>query len=419
MEKFILNKMNKSKMNKLAVSMMISYVILVSMTIGLSIAVYAWLKTYNIEPGIDCKKDTSIILTDYSCNNEVLEIIIKNNGRFNVDGFILTVAERGENLPITYLYEAGVSSLGKLAGNYHFDPVLGPGKTEIARFSNFSEKNSVKQEVNLSNISLVQIQPYMLSKNKKNRIICEEAVIKQSIEDCSTRLTLHLIPIPTPLAYFAFDDDNSDGIVNDLGSGNNDGTCAFGTTCPTYLSNGGKLGGAYDFDGIDDYIDVGDVSAFDFDGTQPFTISAWVKPTQVTGFDTIISKSDSTSGWSFQVGNLAVEAGDYLMMTFDTFEELSADNNNLVIYDLWTHVTVINIPNEPMRLFINGLEVTGYQTQNTVSRNPPTGFDFEIGRRHGGPSFPLYFTGAMDELKIWNVALSDEEIAQVYISSIS
>ena len=55
------------KRDKKGVSEILSYVILISIAVSLSIGVYAWLKDYaNVNPKIDCKDGTSIMLSDYN-----------------------------------------------------------------------------------------------------------------------------------------------------------------------------------------------------------------------------------------------------------------------------------------------------------------------------------------------------------------
>ena len=52
--------------NKKAVSLMLSYVLLVTITIGLAIAVFSWLRLIaNIEPVVSCEDGTAILITDY------------------------------------------------------------------------------------------------------------------------------------------------------------------------------------------------------------------------------------------------------------------------------------------------------------------------------------------------------------------
>ena len=56
---------------------------------------------------------------------------------------------------------------------------------------------------------------------------------------------------------------------------------------PNYTT-AGKFGGAYEFDGVDDYIGFGDVLNM---GTDNFTITAWIYPNSVTGERPIFNKA--------------------------------------------------------------------------------------------------------------------------------
>ena len=75
--------MKKRGKSKLAVSLMVSYVLLVSISIIVGVGVFAWLKIVsNAEPTVDCKEGTSIVLNSISCNLETERITLnlKNNG---------------------------------------------------------------------------------------------------------------------------------------------------------------------------------------------------------------------------------------------------------------------------------------------------------------------------------------------------
>jgi len=159
--------------DKKAVSLMVSYVILISIAIGLSIAVFVWLKDYaNISPKIDCKEGTSIILEDYSDNPGTISLTLKNNGLFNISGIILHVGNNTERTPIDRLMPDPSSDGGNLKGYYDFDPDLGPNN--LPKTIIFSKDDS-------NAITIISIQPYI--KNEKgDAIVCESAVIKQNLE---------------------------------------------------------------------------------------------------------------------------------------------------------------------------------------------------------------------------------------------
>ena len=185
----MLRKMNKKnflrRKSKKAVSLMVSYVLLISIAIFLAIAVYGSLKILsNVSPKVDCKPDTSFIVEEYSCPNEnSFSITLRNNGNFNINGIILTVTGNLDKAPIINLDPAfGIG--GTRSGYYVFSNDLKPGKTATATYSN-KERGSLVQfdPIGSDSIVAIRIQPFILDKSA-NPLICEKAVIDQPIEPC-------------------------------------------------------------------------------------------------------------------------------------------------------------------------------------------------------------------------------------------
>ena len=81
--------------DKKAVSVMIGYVLLVSLAIIMGGLIYAWMKTYVPNEGLECPDGTSLMIKEYKYNCSDLSTInltIKNNGRFDVGGFYIHVS---------------------------------------------------------------------------------------------------------------------------------------------------------------------------------------------------------------------------------------------------------------------------------------------------------------------------------------
>ncbi len=183
------NKNKKSKKsivgkmyNKKAISLMLSYVILISIAIAMSITIFAWLKLVaNIEPIVSCEEGTSIIVYDYSCVDDKFILILKNNGLFNVDGFILNVGNDTQRAPIVHLIPV-VRERGSIDGKYFFETALSPEETIEVGFTNKAMENGKTDVVNFKYIRNIRIQPFIIESGE--RIICGEAVIKQNLEDC-------------------------------------------------------------------------------------------------------------------------------------------------------------------------------------------------------------------------------------------
>ena len=92
------------------------------------------------------------------------------------------------------------------------------------------------------------------------------------------------------LAYYTGDNTPDDSL------GNYNGTLVNGTTYGT-----GKINQSFSFDGVNDYVNMGNV--LDFDGSTPFSISTWVKFDVLGNIEFLINKRDTTSsvrGYSLQ-----------------------------------------------------------------------------------------------------------------------
>lgn len=111
-----------NKKNRKGVSMMISYVILISIAIAMSIGVLAFLNAYaNVEPLPECNSETSLMLDDYDCSGNLLRLHMKNNGFFNVSGYTLLVGNTTQRIPIyTLVTDDGISDHGLGSGHLVF-----------------------------------------------------------------------------------------------------------------------------------------------------------------------------------------------------------------------------------------------------------------------------------------------------------
>ena len=171
--------------NKKAVSLMVSYVLLISIAIVVATGVFVWLRTMsNIAPPADCKEGTSLILENYLCTFGIdggIDLHLKNNGYFNIDGVILSVGNDTEIFPVVYLMPdpEGIFK-GSVKGHYFFSTTLGPGEITSANFSNTDGEDM--EIVDFNNVRIIQIQPFIIETTRK--VVCQNAIIKQTINNC-------------------------------------------------------------------------------------------------------------------------------------------------------------------------------------------------------------------------------------------
>jgi len=174
-------------MNKIGVSEIVSYVLLISIAMGISVGVYAWMKVYAVSPtAIDCKEGTSITIQSYECSLPLedpawIKLTVRNNGRFNVTGVIVAVANSSEREPEHYLKLSDSGTWDNLQEGYAFfsDP-LRPGAEQTIEFSNKIKTDTV---IGINSINAIQVQTFVIDK-KNNRILCKNN-IKQKIENCN------------------------------------------------------------------------------------------------------------------------------------------------------------------------------------------------------------------------------------------
>lgn len=174
-------------------------------------------------------------------------------------------------------------------------------------------------------------------------------------------------------------------------------------------------GRAIDFDGIDDYIDLGNI--YD-DLSLPVTISVWVKIDPVTGYACPIFNSQDNlplyNGVTFIVSASAVsiQYGDGQGENNPSFRRgKSAAIPNIV--GRWAHLTAIMRGPSDMELFINGINVGGAYGGDS---NLPMASAFPADNAKIGfwlsNGITTRYKGVMDELRIYNRALSETEIRQ-------
>ena len=248
-----------------------------------------------------------------------------------------------------------------------------------------------------------------------------------------------------PIGYWTFE-SGSDGVVHDVSSaGNNlDGTrrSTFGDARPSFDSST-KILGASSMKFIhssDDAVTVPDNNALDFSTDDPFTLSAWIKrggntPSQFGG---IIVKSAQTSfgGVDSPFEGYALWFNDtqqrkpafYLYRNISGIEQLriAADDFQMTNTDTdWHNIVVTYNGNSNLsgvKMYFDGSSIDISLTA-TDTLDPgddittSTDLCFAGFINNTGNNSRLYsFDGNMDEIAIWNKALSADEVAASYNS---
>jgi hypothetical protein len=150
--------------------------------------------------------------------------------------------------------------------------------------------------------------------------------------------------------------------------------------------------------------------ADDLDLTTTFTIEMWIKPSNVTGgLQHILSKWGSTADAAYHMA-ITNEVGLEGRLQFGTRD--TPGGSNTFAYssaplesDVWQHVAIA-FDNGEARLYVDGQLDTVHAGMHVPQ---VTGQAISLGREESHN--PNYYSGLIDEVRIWNVARTAGQIA--------
>ncbi len=205
-----------------------------------------------------------------------------------------------------------------------------------------------------------------------------------------------------------------DGNANDI-AGTNNGTLQGGATA----TGVGEVGQAFSFDGATGYVQIPDAPALK---PTNLTVEAWVRFSSLdstgsggspAGDQYIVFKQNSRSSnfEGYFLGKTRISGQDHFTFQVTSVDgtDVELDSVSLVSTGVWYHVAAVRGSNY-VQLYVNG----NRESTNTVS------FPQDYG------TLPLYFgtsgqsywdhkfSGLLDEVSLYNRALSSNEVAAIY-----
>lgn len=225
-----------------------------------------------------------------------------------------------------------------------------------------------------------------------------------------------------PVAWYKFDECQGTTAYNSAKNGNGDaagnngiisagdatgsndyvGTCA-GSAGEMWADGAtGKIGSSLEFDGTNDYVD--NFSIPTQTGPNKITVAGWIKPDASHDGRFFTPHANGTDNWiSFYLDKLRV----YYTETTDV-NNRSLFSTNTVPLNQWTHFAV-SIDDKTIKIYLNGnLDA---EVVDTIDIGNWSGL-FTIGRR--GALSQNYFSGQIDDVRIYNYALTEAQVKEVY-----
>ncbi|MBW8039347.1 MAG: hypothetical protein FVQ85_05055 [Planctomycetes bacterium] len=214
-----------------------------------------------------------------------------------------------------------------------------------------------------------------------------------------------------PIAYWKFDE--ASGTTAYDSAGFNHGT-VYGAQWTS-----GQVDSALDFDGMNDYVDIPYDSSLDIDASEGITLSVWIKLNSYPGTlnqGPIFGLYDSTGAGTKNY--LSIMKSNYgNVISWDQWPKTSYGWIESIKPDLdtWYHVTVVE-DSSYRAIYINGSLDASDNTPESYEGNPPD--TIRIGCRADDWA-PFYFDGTIDEVVVYNIVLSADDIQQHYLSGLN
>lgn len=162
----------------------------------------------------------------------------------------------------------------------------------------------------------------------------------------------------------------------------------------------GKIGGALEFDGIDDFVSIPNESSFDITGS--ITVSAWIKVESFSKeWQAIVTKGDRA--WRLHRASDTERVG---WACSDLARKQVGDlfGKKAVMDDRWHHIAGV-LDGKQMSIFVDGTLDASAESSPNISVN-----DFPVLIGANAQVKERLFRGLIDDVRIYNRALSIDEI---------
>lgn len=199
------------------------------------------------------------------------------------------------------------------------------------------------------------------------------------------------------VAYYPLD-ENSGSATYDNSTGLHDGVLQASPSWKT-----GKVGSALSFNGSTQYVSLG---SFDVAGSA-ITVSAWVYPTVGPQNSKVLGKQSSTTDVQ---GTLGITGGNASFETTTGGTYHIATATSALPLNTWSYIAGV-YDGANTKIYVNGMPAATPVASTGALANNALGW--AIGRLSASGA-SNYFTGYIDEAKIFSLAFTDDDVLAEY-----
>jgi uncharacterized membrane protein YeiH len=201
------------------------------------------------------------------------------------------------------------------------------------------------------------------------------------------------------VASYSFNEGTGTTLIDRTGNGRT------GTVSGATWTTQGKNGGALTFDGVNDWVTVADANALDL--TTAMTLEAWVYPTASGGGawrNVLIKERPGGEVYNLYANTDTNAPVVYVVRAAQVDVPLDARGTGALPLNTWTHLAA-TYDGTTLRLFVNGTQVGSRAVSGALVTSAGA---LRIG---GNSVWGEYFAGRLDDVRIYNRALTPAEIA--------
>jgi len=221
------------------------------------------------------------------------------------------------------------------------------------------------------------------------------------------------------IAYWKFNEGHG-GIVSDSSGNNNDGT--LGPGGPTWVN--GKFGKALNFDGVDDWLGVPTLFS---SSPSAVTVSAWIN-SPLSKWSSVFYHGDNCE-IALDTGNVDPPYPPYVNLVNPEAAYFKCDLNNPtwtfvhsknMTQNAWHNIVGVWIKGVALRIYVDGM-LAGESTAilDAYPYDPGPTYQATIGSFNRGaevPGLDTFFNGTIDNVMVYNRALTVQEVETLYTS---
>jgi uncharacterized repeat protein (TIGR03803 family) len=255
--------------------------------------------------------------------------------------------------------------------------------------------SSVQLQVNGADYQMAQaLAPFTFSVELANGTHVLKAVARDVAGNVTTSAPITVKIANAPVADYRFNEGSGTAVLDASGY-NNNGVMTGGVTRVTDATRGQVLS----FNGSNGMVSIADAASLDL--TTGMTLEAWVRPTSVDGWRTVVLKEGDGLSYALYANDAdANKAAGYVRI--DDEDEKVRSRRRLTS-GVWAHLAM-TYDGTVMRLFVNGEEV---ESRKQTGAAEVSAGKLRIG---GNLVWGEWFRGQMDDVRIYDVAVGAPQI---------